>query len=92
MSNTPWFFEAPLPKRKHDLAHVLQDFETFDEVVERRRKLISTLRWKRRGRRQARKLARCRKDRRCGSPICPVCLRRFRRWFVGQALTVLGAN
>lgn len=89
--NQPWWFTAPLPKKKHDLKFRLPGFETFRDAVNRRRKLVRALRsGDKRARKAARMLRHCYKGERCGSPVCAVCLRRFRRWFVGEVIKALG--
>lgn len=81
---SPWWFSCPLPPASLDLAHKLPRFETFKQARERRAKLIVILD---RGAHGAplvgKRLGRCRKGRRCGLSICPICLRRFRQWLVG---------
>ena len=84
----PWFFKAPRPKKKRDVAFQLKDFETHTQAKERRGKLVATLKHAKTKpeRKLGRKLNRCREGHRCGSASCPSCLRQFRRWFVGQAM------
>ena len=93
MSKPRKFFldEYPKIKREFDLQRRnLEQFETFDKAKEARDKLIRRLR---KGghehQKLAKKLSRCKKGRRCWSGACPVCMRRFRRWFASQALSII---
>ena len=79
-------FAHPIPKA-FDPAHLLEGFETFEQVLERRNRIIRILMLgNRQHRRLARKLRKCRKGHRCLSYACPVCIRRFRRWLGSQQL------
>jgi hypothetical protein len=86
-----WFFDVPLPHSERDPVFLLDGFETYSEVRERSAMLRSVLwRGNRVERQKSLKLHRCRKNRRCGSAACPICIRRFRRWFVSQVFNLFG--
>ena len=86
----PFFFSATLPEKTRDLAFVLENFETFEDVLKRRERACAVL-WK--GELDHHMLAHklrwlCGRGERCGSPACPVCTRRFRRWLYGEICSV----
>jgi|GEM_PF-3927315 len=74
----------PFPK-KGDPKRQLPGFETKQEVAERQAKLICTLE---KGNQDAveaaQKIRECGQGQDCLTPICPKCLRMFRRWYVSQ--------
>jgi hypothetical protein len=70
-----------------NLRQLLPKFETSQQVRERKANLVKDLMaGKRATRNVGRKLRRCRKNKGCGSPICPRCVRRLRRSFVKGAI------
>ena len=89
----PWWLQCDPPEDDHDCRSALDGFETFAEATARRTVLIATLK---KGDAAARSVAdqlrRCRKSRRCGLAVCPVCARSFRRWLVGALLTALATD
>src|SRR5262249_5243312 len=88
-AKTPFQFAAPLPAKSHDLKYAMPGFETYDDVRKRLQKLAKG---NSADRRLGRRLQKCRKRRRCGASICPVCLRRFRRWLVGEVVTLMNGR
>ena len=85
----PWFFTIAVPP-DHDPKHQLPNFETAAQAKQRRRQLIRCLRGGENEHRWlARKLRRCREKSPCGSMACPVCQRRYRRWWLAQAAPLL---
>ncbi|MBP2292236.1 hypothetical protein [Azospirillum rugosum] len=91
-----WADRLPLPPVQHDVAWLTKHwkpkerFETADQVRERRDKLVRLLEnGENAARRVAKRLKRCKPQRRCGSGACPICGRRFRRWWVGEVLKLL---
>jgi hypothetical protein len=84
----PW--ACPIPKRS-DPARLRINFETADEAVSERNLRMRHLRragipeatW------LAQELASCTLGVRCRSAACPICYRRFRRWWVGNTLQLL---
>lgn len=74
-----------LPDSAFDPAEFVDGFETLEVAVRRRRKLIRILT---EGdsvlRSLAQKLSNCRKEARCLSGACPVCMRRVRRIWAGK--------
>jgi len=74
-----------LPTPKFDLRKTLSRFESFADVIERKKAIVKVLRKGNRADRcLAKKLRKCKKDRRCLSGACPVCRRRMRMWFFGE--------
>lgn len=90
MSGDPLNYARSSPPGRYDIATLVADFETFEDASDRSKQLIKTLRGgDRQAQRLARRLAKCRKMRRCGISVCPKCLRPFRRWYVGQILRLV---
>jgi hypothetical protein len=88
---SPWYFRVPIPDRNRDPAVLLEGFETYAQVRDRSAKLVADLwRGNQEERQKAYRLHLCQRNHRCGSAACPICTRRFRRWFVSRALSVLG--
>jgi hypothetical protein len=84
----PWWC-WPTPAKRYDLLR-RDDTETFKQAIKRRREAIIALM----GHGPdhdilARRLKHCRKDKRCGSDACPVCMRQKRRRIVGEIARVL---
>lgn len=66
------------------------DFETHQEAVKRRDKLITTLtRSTGDDKALAKNLRRCKKERRCQIEACPICMRHFRIWLLREGQMVL---
>jgi hypothetical protein len=62
-------------------------FETKAQALERRAKLVRQLQKSDHSAQQlAVKLDGCRGHRRCNSPICPMCVRALRRWFICETI------
>ena len=81
-------FNCKIP-RKYDPKFHLKDFESFhDAKTEKERRIRILEKGNRACRRLAKKLRRCKKKRRCLSNACPVCKRRFRRWFVTRVCPI----
>jgi hypothetical protein len=85
------YFNSPGGTQKRpNLRQLLPKFETSQQVRERQATLVNHLKaGKRASRNIGRKLRRCRKNKACGSPSCPRCLRRLRRLFVRGAMTCI---
>lgn len=89
----PYEFGCSKPKPEHDPKHQLDGFETQKEARQRRKKDIKVLRGgDNSAKNLARRLAKCRKGKRCCRSSCRVCNRRFRRWFVGAAGSAIEAS
>jgi hypothetical protein len=87
---------SPTPQRsqrRHDVRR-RPGFESIPEADRRRERRIRLLeRSNEPGHRAlAEKLRACRKEARCGSGACPVCMRRARRWFTAAAAELLGGR
>lgn len=77
MSNS---YRALLPRK----------FETHQEAVKHRDKLVATLtKGTDEDKALAKNLRRCKRERRCQSEACPVCMRLFRKWLLREGLMVL---
>jgi len=77
-------------KQKLRLSRLLPDFETAQDVRDRKANMVKDLKAGRRATRKVgRKLRRCRKDAVCSSPICPRCLRNLRKSFVLGAISCI---
>ena len=72
------------------IRRVWPKFETREQARENRDHLVRQLR---NGDRSAQlfadKLAKCRTHHRCGSSICPICVRALRRWFICRAFACI---
>lgn len=91
-----WADRLPLPPAQYDIARLTKNcepknrFETCVQVRNRREKLVRLLEnGDKDAQRVAKRLKRCKPQRRCGSGACPVCCRKFRRWWVGEVLNLL---
>jgi hypothetical protein len=72
------------------LSRNLPNFETLQQVRDRKAIMVKDLRvGKRSTRRVGRRLRLCRKAEWCGSPICPRCLRNLRKSFIPSAMTCI---
>ena len=81
MANTNNFSQTP------PIEELWPKFETLDDARERRATLVrQLLHGDHSSQKVAAKLADCRGRRRCGSPICPMCVRALRRWFVCETV------
>ena len=90
MPIAPDFFWSTLPAPEHDLRRHLEDFETKAEAEERSASLCQVLeKGNRQQRRLAKRLARCRRGKRCCAVPCARCRRRWRLWLVGEKLRLL---
>lgn len=77
-------------KRELKLVHILPDFETPQEVRERKTALVNHLKaGKPNTRRAGQKIRKCRKGESCNSPICPRCIRKLRKSFVTGAMACI---
>mgnify|MGYP006429949807 CR=1 FL=1 len=83
------FFHKVGPK-KYDPKTCMARFETFEKAKTRRLDIIKTLEKGDTDHQQiAKRLTGCNKGNRCGSVLCPVCVRQFRRWWTTQAAEIL---
>lgn len=81
MAKTNDFSQTP------SIEELCPDFETLDAARRRRAKLVRQLLEGDHSSQQiAVKLAGCKGRRRCGSPICPMCVRALRRWFICETV------
>jgi len=72
-----------------DPKYYLDQFETISVAKDRKEQYLKILKkGNRKARRLAKKLARCKKGRRCLSYACPECTRQFRRWLANQILDI----
>lgn len=88
------FFEAPISK-EFDPKEKLPGFETFESAKADRTKLIDLLVefGGPKAIKLAERLGRCHSKRsRCRSACCPVCARRFRRWWTSTASELMDAS
>jgi hypothetical protein len=84
MAKTSNFSQTP------SIEELWPEFETLDDARDRRVRLVRQLLHGDHSAQQlAVKLADCRDRRRCGSPICPMCVRALRRWFVCETVTCI---
>jgi hypothetical protein len=85
------FWRRKKPNRKHDITLLMpghlpkgKRFETRQDTYEERERsealLGSTV--------EATILANCRNGPACNNTFCPICARRFRRWFIGELLRI----
>lgn len=70
----------------------LDKFEDFATAKSRQREIIYSLGWSSDCGRLIDKLKACRKDRRCLSAACPVCLRRYRRLIASRLCRFMDEN
>jgi hypothetical protein len=69
------------------IGQVWPKFETIDQARKRRDKVVRQLQnGNKSAKTLSRKLAACKRERRCDSPICPICIRALRLWFICQAI------
>jgi len=81
MANTDEF------SQKVSIHQVWPKFETIDQALKRRDTLVRQLRNGDISAQQfAANLATCKDHRRCDSPICPICVRELRSWFISEAI------
>jgi hypothetical protein len=74
------------PSPNVSIYDVWPKFETIDQALKRRAKLVGQLHNGDDAAKQlAANVAACKNYRRCGSPICPMCVRALRRRFIFQA-------
>lgn len=91
---SPPFDKMPDYKRtgrippEHDV-RLLPKFETVEEGKQRRNRL-ARLATRRSGGTITPRFATCTKDARCDSGACPICMRRFRRWFGHAVMNLIG--
>jgi hypothetical protein len=75
------------PRVNISIRNVWPKFETKQQALERRDTFVRQLQNGDHSAQQvADKLAECKGDCRCGSPICPMCVRELRRWFICETL------
>ncbi|HYG87969.1 MAG TPA: hypothetical protein VD978_17065, partial [Azospirillum sp.] len=92
-----WVSRLPPPSPEHDIAELTRKygpkerFETEAWSMGLRDKIVRSL--TRVGgveaKALAKRMARCKSGKRCGSGACPICCREFRRWWVAAVLGVL---
>jgi hypothetical protein len=87
------FFAAPNPPTEFDPHHRLSGFESVSVAGDRQDDLADILIG---GDANAKKLADliggCDKGKRCRSGACPICLRRWRRWFAGTVAGLIAED
>ena len=75
------------PRANISIQDVWPKFETQQQAFERRAKLVRQLQnGDHLAQQVADKLAEAKSDCRCGSAICPMCVRELRRWFICETL------
>ncbi len=86
------YVHAKIPK-EYDPEMLVPGFETFKKASDRRTRLIEVLRNSSSSTDDlVRRLVACHQEHRCESAACPVCLRRFRKWWCSRVTEFMDRN